>query len=121
MEKDKYIEYIYENISKLTNHQHYIKLLTFHKCQYTTNSNGIFVNLNKLEDKVITDFYNILKNELTNGNIMEDKYEKEISDIKEKTLINRIKEEKKVNNVLFLDIFSEEDSEIIEYSKNYHL
>lgn len=121
MEKDKYIEYIYENISRLTNHQHYIKLLTFHNCQYTTNSNGIFVNLNKLEDKVITDFYNILNNELTNGNIIEDKYEKEISDIKEKTLINSIKEGKKVNNVLFLDIFSEEDSEIIEYSKNYHL
>ena len=83
MERDKHIQYIYDNINKLSNHQNYIKLLTFHSCPYTTNSNGIFVNLNKLDDKVIYDFYIRIENELTNGDNIEDKYEKEILYIKE--------------------------------------
>jgi hypothetical protein len=78
MDRNKYIQYIYENIDKINNHQNYIKLLAIHDCSYTTNSNGIFVNLNKLEDTVINNFYIRIHNELTNECIVEDNYEKKI-------------------------------------------
>lgn len=122
MDRNKYIEYIYENINKINNHQNYIKLLAFHDCPYTTNSNGIFVNLNKLENKIINDFYIRLHNELTNECNVEDDYEKKIKDIKNytdknvtKTVVN------KKEDIITTDSFNKEDVEIIKYSKKYNL
>lgn len=122
MERNKYIRYIYDNIDKLSNHQNYIKLLTFHGCPYTTNSNGIFVNLNKLNDKVISDFYIRIMNELTNEDNIEDKYEKEILNIKDnKPKTRAIIKKTLVENMITIDLFSKEDKDIIEYSKKYNL
>ena len=122
MDESKKIQYIYDNIDKVKNHQIYIKLLTFHNCTYTTNSNGIFVNLNKLSENVINDFYIRINNELTNGDNIEEKYENEIKNIKEENekIIHRnqnVPSSKRLN----LDNFDEENIEIIEYSKKYEL
>ena len=122
MNRDYQIQYIYENIDKINNHQNYIKLLTYHDCPHTTNSNGIFVNLNKLDDKVINDFFIRIKNELTNDSNVEDSYEKQIKNIKE----NKNKKKSKVMNnriedIITIDSFNKEDKEIIKYSKRYNL
>ena len=122
MDRNKYIEYIYENINKINNHQNYIKLLSLHECPYTTNSNGIFVNLNKLENKIIDDFYIRLHNELTNECNVEEDYEKKIKDIKNYTHKNLTKTVvNKKEDIITTDSFNKEDVEIIKYSKKYNL
>jgi hypothetical protein len=120
MERNKHIQYIYENIDKINNHQNYIKLLAFHGCSYTTNSNGIFVNLNKLEDNVINDFYIRIHNELTNECIVEDSYEKKIQDIKKYVNVHKRLVNKK-EDIITIDSFNKQDMEIIKYSKKYNL
>ena len=55
IKKQRY--YIYENISQLKNHNQIIDLINIHNCKYTENDNGIFLNLNTIEDKVITMIY----------------------------------------------------------------
>ena len=120
MDRNKYIQYIYENIDKINNHQNYIKLLAFHDCSYTTNSNGIFVNLNKLEDTVINNFYIRIHNELTNECIVEDNYEKKIQDIRKYVNVNK-SVVNKIENIITIDSFNKEDMEIIKYSKKYNL
>lgn len=124
MDRDNQIQYIYENIDKINNHQNYIKLLTYHDCSYTTNSNGIFVNLNKLDDKVINDFFIRIKNELTNDSNVEDSYEKQIKNIKENKNKNKKKSKVRGNHIediITIDSFNKEDKEIIKYSKRYNL
>ena len=124
MDRDNQIQYIYENIDKINNHQNYIKLLTYHDCSYTTNSNGIFVNLNKLDDKVINDFFIRIKNELTNDSNVEDSYEQQIKNIKENKDKNKKKSKVRVNHIediITIDSFNKEDKEIIKYSKRYNL
>ena len=121
MDRDKYIQYIYENITKISNHQNYIKLLSYYDSPYTTNSNGIFVNLNKLDDKVINDFFIRIKNELTNNCNVDDSYEKQMDNIKEnKNIISKMKTNR-MEDIITLDSFNKEDKEIIKYSKRYNL
>ena len=121
MDHKSKIQFIYDNINKINNHINYIKLLDIHDTQYTKNSNGIFVNLNKLDEKIIDDFYFRISKELINGNDIEDKYEKQIIYIKQKSLkIN--KTQKTINkNVITADMFDPIDREIIELSKKYHI
>lgn len=114
------IHFINDNIDKSKNHQNYIKLLNFYNCQYTTNSNGVFVNLNKLNDEIISDFYIRLYNELKNKDNNDDKYEKQIKEIEEGVIIKEKVETKEINKLL-IDQFSKEDSEIIELSKKYNI
>tara|TARA_B100000035_G_scaffold306952_1_gene309622 strand:- start:477 stop:845 length:369 start_codon:yes stop_codon:yes gene_type:complete len=122
MDRDNQIQYIYENIDKINNHQNYIKLLTYHDCSYTTNSNGIFVNLNKLDDKVINDFFIRIKNELTNDSNVEDSYEKQIKNIKENKNKKKSKvRDNRIEDIITIDSFNKEDKEIIKYSKRYNL
>lgn len=121
MDNKSKIQFIYDNINKIKNHINYIKLLDLHDTQYTKNSNGIFVNLNKLDEKIIDDFYFRISKELINGNDIEDKYEKQIIDIKQKSLKIK-KTQKTINkNVITADMFDSIDREIIELSKKYHI
>ena len=32
-------KYIYENITKISNHRNYLDIVNFHDCQHTNNSN----------------------------------------------------------------------------------
>ena len=48
IEIDKKLQFIYANINKVEDHRNYIELLSNNNCTYTTNSNGIFVNIMKL-------------------------------------------------------------------------
>ncbi len=121
MDHKSKIQFIYDNINKINNHINYIKLLDIHDTQYTKNSNGIFVNLNKLDEKIIDDFYFRISKELINGNDIEDKYEKQIIDIKQKSLKIKKTQQTINKNVITADMFDSIDREIIELSKKYHI
>ena len=60
IKKQRY--YIYENVNKLNNHNQIIDLINMEECKYTENDNGIFLNLNTVDDKIITLIYNIVLN-----------------------------------------------------------
>ena len=63
MENSKYKRYyIYENIHKINNHNQFIELMNQNNCKYTENNNGIFINLNTLNDEVIQKMYQIMLN-----------------------------------------------------------
>ena len=115
---DKKRIFIYENVYKMNDHTNLINLINSFECKYTQNSNGMFINLNTLEDNIIDNIYFLVHNEI-NSEIDEHIYNHVISeDIQkpEKVII--------VDNThkdFFLDDFNEEDKEIIIKSKLYKL
>ena len=62
-------KYILENINKISDHQNYVDIIEYYKTKYTKNCNGIFINLNTLDDYVINDFFFKLKNEIEDTGI----------------------------------------------------
>lgn len=60
MDKIEKCKYIQNNIDKLcqTENDEIFKILYQNKCVYTQNNNGIFVNLNWLEDEILDKVYN---------------------------------------------------------------
>jgi hypothetical protein len=121
IKKQRY--YIYENINQLKNHNQIIDLISIHDCKFTENDNGIFLNLNTTEDKVITMIYHSM---LNNINYKEEIYDNIINDslsdiIENNTPGEIIPLEKISNDNLSFKNFSKKDREIIEYSKKYNL
>jgi hypothetical protein len=114
--------YIYENISKIKNHNNIINYLKRNKCKYTENKNGIFVNLNTVSDEQIHNLYILTKN--TMENFLKDDYsytaeivsiENECAFSKEIPLIEVI-----INhNDILMNQFSNDEQKIINYSKLY--
>lgn len=121
IKKQRY--YIYENINQLKNHNQIIDLINIHSCKFTENDNGIFLNLNTTEDKVITMIYHSMLNNINykeelydniNNEILNDIIENTITEENSSTSKNPIKD-------LSFKSFSKKDHEIIEYSKKYNL
>ena len=112
--------YIYENIHKINTHNQMIQLMDLNNCKYTQNNNGIFVNLNTLDEEVIDKMYFILYNLIDNKeSILTSFQEKEetlkevLTEIQEKTV------EPKIKRDIYLKDFSEEEQSIICQSKKY--
>jgi hypothetical protein len=120
-------QYIYQNIDTIKNHSLFIKILETNEIKYTKNTNGIFLNLNSLEDDIINDFYNIIF--YKNDNKIECDYlDKEMNEHFEKIdQINKDKIEKnkieKIENTIInndkylLKNFNKRDQKIISLSK----
>lgn len=88
IKKQRY--YIYENINQLKNHNQIIDLINIHSCKFTENDNGIFLNLNTTEDKVITMIYHSM---LNNINYKEELYDNINNEILNDIIENTITEE----------------------------
>ena len=58
--------YIYENITKIKNHNHLIDYLKINKCKHTENKNGIFVNLNTIDNDIINNLYSMVYESINN-------------------------------------------------------
>tara|TARA_Y100001935_G_C17310788_1_gene515973 strand:- start:4370 stop:4741 length:372 start_codon:yes stop_codon:yes gene_type:complete len=123
MEVKKQRYYIYENINQLKNHNQIIELITMKDCKFTENDNGIFLNLNTVDDEIIGIIYQIIKNTLNyNEEIInyEDVLdnEEESSEIKHKPVEDQsiIKKES-----ISFNLFSKDEKEIINESKKYNL
>lgn len=116
-------KYIYENIDKIKNHNNFLDIVKFHDCPFTKNSNGVFLNLNSLNDVVINEFYYKLKNELEDNTINETINEKKIIEEEINNLLEvKNKEIKKdIYTIIDLSIFSESDQDIINLSKKYKI
>ena len=116
-------KYIYENITKISNHRNYLDIVNFHGCPHTNNSNGIFLNLNTIEVEVIDKLYYKLRNEIEdddfNINISEKQViEKEIEGLLKE---NKKKETKDIFDIITIDQFTEKEKYIITQSKKYKI
>ena len=116
--------FIYNNIEKLENHDHVIKILYNHECKYTENNNGIFVNLNPLSNNIINELFFILKAEINNDNKIDNNRNSFLEEVtKQNEVINIQKEEKEKNEKkiirkkIYIQDFNEEDGKIIKMSK----
>ena len=114
-------KYIHENIDKIKNHKNYLDIILFHGCPHTNNSNGVFINLNSIDESIIDKLYYKLKNELEDDALTENIIEKKII---EEEIENLLKEkDKKVTETIYdkltLDEFKKEEIEIINLSKKY--
>jgi len=114
--------YIYENIYKLNDHKNLLKIVKSSECKYTENKNGIFLNLNTLDDDLINNIYFLVHNDinsdlLSNLSDTEDNESIELKEIVSKG-INNIN---KKGNIYTLDSFNDNEQEIIKTSKLYRL
>jgi hypothetical protein len=132
IKKRKY--YIYENIDKLKDHNQIINLIKLKHCKYTENGNGIFLNISKLDDEIINIIYQLIMNTLDYKEDVGENFAYGLTDELEKDEF--VKED--INHAphkgymkeyvyssdleeLLLKNYSNEEQEIIRYSKKYHL
>jgi len=99
---DDICKYIQSNIDKLcqTEIDEIFKILYKHNCAYTQNNNGVFVNLNWLDDKILKEIKNYITFCLQSQNEI-NKYEKIKNTISD-SLINKEKledEDDKIEDV----------------------
>ena len=118
--------YIYENIDKIKNHDQVIDIINIKNCKFTSNNNGIFLNLSVLSDELINLIYQIVINSL-------DYEENQLNEYNESELIDTNNEndenvEEKVVKYdlekkykLLLKDFNNEEQKIIDMSKKYNL
>ena len=112
--------YIYENISKIRNHNNIIDYLKLNKCKYTENKNGIFVNLNTIDDDKIHHIYMLTYDAINHYFEDELVYDTTVEgDDTFKVFTENVVDEYINTNDIFLSEYSEEERKIIEYSKLY--
>ena len=112
--------YIYENISKIRNHNNIIDFLKLNKCKYTENKNGIFVNLNTIDDDKIHHIYMLTYDAINHYFEDELVYDTTVEgDDTFKVITENVVDEYINTNDIFLSEYSEEERKIIEYSKLY--
>jgi|TARA_B110000902_G_scaffold37303_1_gene39334 hypothetical protein len=116
-------KYICENILKIVNHKHYLDIVEFHEAPHTTNSNGIFVNLNTLIPDVIDKLYYKLKNEIEDESFSINVIEKQIieDEILELFKGNTKSSIREKYDIIKLDDFTENEKLIIGMSKKYKI
>ena len=118
-------KYIFDEISSLPDHQKIIHLLDIHKVKYTNNKNGIYFNLSTSSDEIIKYIYMLLSNEKKNITISNEKdmklqVMKQTIEKKHKKPCSKTKDiQQKLP--LTLDMFTNEEQNIINVSKKYKL
>jgi len=118
-------KYIFDEISSLHDHQKIIHLLDIYKVKYTNNKNGIYYNLSTSNDEIIKNIYMLLSNEKKNMILSKEK------DMKLKVMKQSIEKKPKTSTKkkvdiqhklpLTLDMFTNEEQNIINFSKQYKL
>ena len=115
MDTDSKKQYIYDKINNLEINSIYIRdYIVNSNIKYTENSNGIFVNLNTINDDDINNIYDIILNKINYNNMIIDneyKINKEVLNINKREII------KKNDNFDNLN-FTEIELEIIKLSQN---
>lgn len=120
--------YIYNNIHNIYNHNFIIKLLDDKDIKYTKNTNGFFLNLNILNDELVSNIYDITKINIQNAN---DQYNGSIEQINTSNKPNidiKLDEEeeedikKKIDTEKYsLKRFNKNQKNIILLSKKYKI
>lgn len=121
MNTDDKRNYIYENIYKLNDHKNLLKIVKSSESKYTENKNGIFLNLNTLDDNLINNIYFLVHNDI-NSDLLSNVSDTEDNDsIELKEIVSKQPNTNKFENVYNLDSFNDNDQEIIKTSKLYRL
>jgi hypothetical protein len=114
-----YKEYIYDQISNMYDHTFIIDLIKQKNCNYTENKNGIYLDLNNIDNSILKEIYENIKNQNLknnynndNENIIEN-IKTEFSNQKKQTKIV----EKKENKYIYLSEFTKIEKEIINFVK----
>lgn len=122
MDADSKRHYIYNNIISLENHDNFIKILNINNCDHTSNSNGIFVNLNTINDNIIDELFFILNTEINCENKIDNKrndfIDNAIKLTKEKKENKNNKKDTLIKKMIYIKDFSSENGDIIKISKN---
>lgn len=113
--------YIHNNIEKISDHKNIITIIDQSNSKYTQNNNGIFVNLNTLNEEIIDQIYFLLNSELNFSDNNNDDYENIIEDFEMNITVKPIPTTNIIVEEPTLDQFSEMQREIINYSKLYTL
>ena len=111
-------QYIFDHVDEIENHTKIVNFLNFHEIKHTSNNNGYFVNISKLNDDLINKLYDLIidLNENINDSVEQEIYEN-IKIINENDNKKQIKEEKHAD--IKLSSFSNTDKELILKSKSY--
>ena len=114
-----YKEYIYDQISNIYDHSFMIDLIKQNNCNYTENKNGIYLDLNHVDESILEKMYNHIKNQNIKNNYNIDN-ENIIENIKTE-FNNQKKKEKKVimieKKYIYLSEFTNKQKEIINFVK----
>ena len=111
--------FIFKNINKISNHNKIIDFLKNADTKYTENKNGIFLNLNTIDDNKIDHIYLIINEAIINV------FQENIETIDEIEINQELIQDKKINydqinhNDIFLSLFTSDEQEVIKYSKLY--
>ena len=117
--------YIYNNIDNLKIHNKIIDFIKHTNVKYTENKNGIFLNLNTVDDDKIDHIYMIIKD--MNNNLDQDINIEENIEQKEEEEEEIVIQEKQSfiiqnlnsNDIFLSEIKDKKERDIIEYSKLY--
>ena len=101
-------------------HTKVFNIINLHKYKFTENTNGIFINLDIINDEVITEIFNLIKNnKVLNENKVDDEEDYKINE--NKVSEKKDKKNKEVLKDIYLKDFTNSGKEIIKYSKQYFL
>ena len=112
---------IYENNEFVCEYSEIIRILNENSCKYTSNQNGIFLNLTTTSDDVIEEIYPFFVNNTlqkyddSNPNTDTSTYNNMF--VPKKRTIHKIKKTYSIQ----MDGFSEKEKKVIRESYNYHL
>jgi hypothetical protein len=116
---------IYHNNEYVSDYSEIIRILQENNCKYTTNSNGIFINLTTIHDDIIDKIYPFFINNTLDKytsdyeySTMKDQMNNESSQISNET---RNYHEREESYTIPIDGFNTEEKKIIRYSANYFL
>ena len=116
-------EIIFENNEYVNDYTKIISILDKHKCKYTRNSNGIFINLTTLSDEIIDEIYPFFVNN-TLEDYQQNDYSKEVIQETNDTETITNYEKRNIDKQTYtipIHQFSSQEQKIIGYSNNYIL
>tara|TARA_B110000495_G_C22797206_1_gene465737 strand:- start:422 stop:757 length:336 start_codon:yes stop_codon:yes gene_type:complete len=67
MNKEQFIDYIYNNIDKVESTDNIIFFINSKNIPYSENKNGIFINISLLDDEIINELFNLITLDLDKG------------------------------------------------------
>ena len=116
---------IYHNNEYVSDYSEIISILRDNNCKYTTNSNGIFINLTTIQDDVINKIYPFFINNTLEKYTSECEYSTMKEQINDETSQEsnetRNYQETEESYTIPMNEFNADEKKIIRFSANYFL
>lgn len=116
---------IYHNNEYVSDYSEIISILRDNNCKYTTNSNGIFINLTTIQDDVIDKIYPFFINNTLEKYTSECEYstmkEQINNETSQESNETRNYQETEESYTIPMNEFNADEKKIIRFSANYFL